>query len=63
MTGKSTMTVELSDADLREAVSQYLYRKYQVSDWDVHLGAKSVSHQPNESDMAWVACVKASRES
>jgi hypothetical protein len=56
--------ITLSDEDLRDAVKLWLYERLGTSfEWTVTLGAKSVSFQPGESDLHWVAEVTAERES
>ena len=39
----STVRIELSDDDLKEAVTQWLYKKTQHGDWNITLSTKSTA--------------------
>jgi hypothetical protein len=58
--------ITLSDQDLKDAVRKWLELKfdkdYDPAQWEILLGARSVSFQPGESDLHWVAEVTAERD-
>ncbi len=54
--------IELSDAELTEAVLDWLKKRGHEGAWDVRLGAKKVSYDPMERDATYRAHITAQKK-